>query len=141
MQQTLPIRGPPEIASRAPPRAPFPQPAAGPRTNDSKTLKWPAGRSDQALDSIQREIEGVIDKIKTKEQSGDEVLLVIDQPDLLLAAASGDSFGAAEMTEFIMSLREVCCFSKLGIYGRDSVLITINRLFIQRWLYSLQTHH
>ncbi|KAI5305609.1 hypothetical protein KEM56_003892 [Ascosphaera pollenicola] len=119
--QTLPIRGSPETAARAPPAAPFPQPAAGPRTNESKTLKW-TGRPDQALDGIQREIEAVIDNMKAKEQDGNEVLLVIDQPDLLLAAGSGDSLGAAEMSDFIMGLREAV-HSTVVVLSADSPLI------------------
>ncbi|KAI5291100.1 hypothetical protein KEM54_006323 [Ascosphaera aggregata] len=119
--QNLPIRGPPAIADRTPSPAPFTQTTASHMDRELQKLRW-TGRPDQSLDNIQREIEYVIDKIKNKEQDGNEVLLLIDQPDLLLAASGGESIGATELTDCIMGLREVV-HSTVVTLSADSPLI------------------
>lgn len=70
------------------------------------------GRGQAALDALEKEIVTVIDGLKQKRGAGDdeesEVLLVIDQPDLLLAA-TGPSQGitATEIGEWVMGLQQV----------------------------------
>jgi elongator complex protein 6 len=69
------------------------------------------GRGQTALDTLEKEIVAVIDGLKQKGPGDDEeseVLLVIDQPDLLLAA-TGPSQGitATEIGEWVMGLQQV----------------------------------
>lgn len=73
-----------------------------------KILRW-AAEFDNRLDKMGQEILSVIDGSNSTDADAKEhVLLVLDGPDLLLAA-TGESAGisAAEMNEFIMGLREV----------------------------------
>lgn len=111
----LPVRGPP---------APVPgvqtQPAAGIGGNGSnrtaaeigpvKRLHL-TGQGTAALDGLERDIQDVVQGLKaTTDRDGEEseVLLIIDQPDLLLAATGPNrGIGATEMNEWILGLQEV----------------------------------
>jgi hypothetical protein len=66
-----------------------------------------AGQGLTALDALERDISTVIAKLKTSED--DEVLLIIDQPDFLLAS-TGPSYaiGATEMMDWATGLQQVC---------------------------------
>jgi elongator complex protein 6 len=65
------------------------------------------------LDTIEKEITMVIDELKTsgpgEDEDEPEILLVIDQPDFLLAATGlSKGIGATEMGEWVMGLQQVC---------------------------------
>jgi elongator complex protein 6 len=66
--------------------------------------------SSPELVVISGEIQRTIRSLKDAEGGGD-VILVIDQLDLLLAAG-GDQFTAANLGEMLIGLREVCDFSR-----------------------------
>lgn len=107
-----------------PARAPAPASAPTARNGLSKTTQTqgrpgPAKKlhlSDRgvaALDSLEKDILAVVDGLKAKKGADgahdeSDVLLVIDQPDLLLAATGpSQGIGATEMEEWIMGLEEV----------------------------------
>lgn len=73
------------------------QPSAAARRGGEKVLSSPT------LESVTKEIQGGIDAL----QGTGKVLLVIDQLDLLLAAG-GEQFGAVNVEDMLMGLREVC---------------------------------
>ncbi|PGH12160.1 hypothetical protein AJ79_04454 [Helicocarpus griseus UAMH5409] len=115
---TLPIRGPaqpargPVSATRA--RVPATQQRSGSSSSSSnssnaKKLQW---STKVGLDALVREVASAIDDVSGNTASDErpvdsETLLVIDQPDLLLAATGpGMGVGAVEMGEFVMGLRE-----------------------------------
>ena len=69
------------------------------------------------LDSLEREIHSIIESLSSSSSSDNtntEVLLIIDQPDLLLAAT--EDVGPTEMGTWIMALRRVY-MNSLPIYG------------------------
>lgn len=62
---------------------------------------------------LEKDIAAVINDLKTStsgdEQEEPEVLLIIDQPDLLLAATGPSrGIGATEMGDWVMGLQQVC---------------------------------
>ena len=64
------------------------------------------GNGTTALDALERDILAVIEKQKT---SDDEILLIIDQPDFLLASTGpSQAIGATEMMDWVMGLQQVC---------------------------------
>jgi elongator complex protein 6 len=72
-----------------------------------------AGSGLAALDTIEKEITMVISELKAsgpeEDEDDSEILLVIDQPDFLLAATGpSKGIGATEMGEWIMGLQQVC---------------------------------
>ena len=78
------------------------------------------GTGVQALDALENDISSVIKQLKTpvtpgvgEEDEEPEILLIVDQPDLLLAATGpAKGIGATEMGEWIMGLQQVClCLS------------------------------
>lgn len=88
-----------------------------------------------ALDALETDVASVIESLrkpsmKDGEQVEDEteVLLVIDQPDLFLAATGpGKGLGATEMGNWVMGLRQVCRISK---YAFDFQLLLLIGMFI-----------
>lgn len=65
-----------------------------------------------ALDALERDIVATIQQLKTATTAAatetDEVLLIVDQPDLLLAATGpSKGIGATEMGEWMMGLQQV----------------------------------
>lgn len=96
---TLPVRS-----------APVGQPGRAPGASDCKKLRW---SNKGGIDAIENDIVSVIEGLKSG--AGDDmaaendVLLVVDQPDLLLAATGqGMGVGGTEILEMIMGLRQVC---------------------------------
>ncbi|EEP75603.1 predicted protein [Uncinocarpus reesii 1704] len=96
-------------AARAPPAsrpAPVHQKSSGPTT-----LHWSmAGK----LEAIERDIISAIESLKShageddRVSSTEDVLLVIDQPDMLLAATGPEAgIGAVEVKDMIMGLRQL----------------------------------
>lgn len=112
----LPVRGPPGAAAPAP--APTPA-ASGGGLNRAATEAGPGptkrlhltGHGTAALDALEKDISDVVSQLKTT--AGDdgeeaEVLLIVDQPDLLLAATGpSKGIGATEMGEWVMGLQQV----------------------------------
>lgn len=111
---TLPVRSAPGPA-RTPVQPAPTVPAAGKAPSGPGPVKrlHLSGRGQSALDALEQEIVSVINGLQGRKGSGDEdeneILLVIDQPDLLLAA-TGLSHGisATEMAEWVIGLQQVC---------------------------------
>jgi elongator complex protein 6 len=107
----IPIRS----TGPAPTRAP--QPAPGPEHTSPKPPTEPgaarrlhfSGNGTAALDGLERDIVSVINQLKsTGDEDESEVVLIVDQPDLLLAATGPSrGIGATEMTEWVMGLQQV----------------------------------
>lgn len=78
------------------------------RPSNWKTLRW---SKQNGLDMVEKEIIPVINHLSgaTKDaQAGNDTLLVIDQPDFLLAATGPImGVGGTELSEMIMGLRQV----------------------------------
>lgn len=71
-----------------------------------------SGNGTAAIDALEKDIAAVINQLKSPNPGvdGDEsdVLLIVDQPDLLLAATGPNKgIGATEMGEWIMGLQQV----------------------------------
>ncbi|KLJ10991.1 hypothetical protein EMPG_13716 [Blastomyces silverae] len=77
----------------------------------SRKLRW-SGMGSAGLDSLELEIASAIDGLSGGTASDErpvenDVLLIVDQPDLLLAATGpGMGVGAVEMGEFLLGLRQ-----------------------------------
>ncbi|KAF7587582.1 hypothetical protein BBP40_007023 [Aspergillus hancockii] len=114
----LPVRSQP---GSAPSRNPQPQPQPIPRpgndsTNSASKEVGPvkrlhlSGNGTAALDALERDIATVTRQLKTPtpgETEEPEVLLIVDQPDLLLAATGpSKGIGATEMGEWVMGLQQ-----------------------------------
>ncbi|PGH26671.1 hypothetical protein AJ80_01617 [Polytolypa hystricis UAMH7299] len=111
----LPIRSAPPVSSRQPAVTRLPaeqqqqqqQRAATPAA--TRKLHW---STKGGLDAVERDIISAIEErnpnVPADEVSAEnDTLLIVDQPDLLLAATgAGQGVGAAEMGEFIMGLRQ-----------------------------------
>ncbi|KAJ5154571.1 uncharacterized protein N7500_010010 [Penicillium coprophilum] len=66
-----------------------------------------SGRGLASLDALEKDILSVIQQQKSTMQDGDELVLIIDQPDLLLAATGPSmGIGATEMSEWITALQQ-----------------------------------
>ena len=107
----LPLRGPPSaVPGRGPPQATPAQEANVPQSTDkgiSKKLNL-SGRGVAALDALENDILAVIAQLKISADDGEEILLIIDQPDFLLAATGPSlEIGATEMSEWITGLQQV----------------------------------
>jgi hypothetical protein len=88
---------------------------------------------------LEKAILGVIANLQTKNNSNDnsrladseesnDVVLIIDQPDLLLAATGPvQRIGATEMSEWLMGLQQVTV-SILEIPGQNAQGYTIGRI-------------
>ncbi|KAJ6133339.1 hypothetical protein N7471_008554 [Penicillium samsonianum] len=111
---TLPMRSPP---GAVPGRSPQPAvtTATGARGNVTPKQAEPgiakklhfSGRGLASLDALEKDISSVIEQQKSSMEDGDELLLIIDQPDLLLAATGPSmGIGATEMSEWITALQQ-----------------------------------
>ncbi|KAJ5306288.1 hypothetical protein PENANT_c017G01915 [Penicillium antarcticum] len=110
---TLPLRSPPGVMpGRGPPPA-----AAPPRGNISVTRAQAepgiakklhfTGRGLAALDLIEKNIIAVIEQQKSSVEEIDELVLILDQPDLLLAATGPTmGIGATEIAEWVTGLQQ-----------------------------------
>ncbi|EAW09269.1 uncharacterized protein ACLA_034720 [Aspergillus clavatus NRRL 1] len=128
----LPLRSAPgAVPGRVPQPLSRPSPAVSntiPTTseNTSTTRLHFSGNGVPALDAIERDIAGVIGHLKTP-KAGDEeeaeVLLILDQPDLLLAATGPNrGIGATEIGDWIMGLQQHAYATVLTL-AADSPLI------------------
>jgi elongator complex protein 6 len=101
------------VPGRAPPPT-APAPAVGGNTTQvraepgiAKKLHF-SGRGLASLDVLENDISSVIEQQKASMEEGDELILIIDQPDLLLAATGPSmGIGATEMAEWITGLQQV----------------------------------
>lgn len=124
------MRSPPgAVPGRAPPPM-APAVAAGPGTTIqtraepgiAKKLHF-SGRGLASLDALETDISSVIEQQKASMEEGDELILIIDQPDLLLAATGPNmGIGATEMAEWITGLQQV------RLYHVDRPLIVTIKL-------------
>ncbi|GAD92277.1 conserved hypothetical protein [Paecilomyces variotii No. 5] len=142
---TLPVRSAPGPARTPVQPAPTVQ-AAGKTPSGPGPVKrlHLSGRGQLALDALEQEIVTVINGLQGKKVTGDEedeILLVIDQPDLLLAA-TGLSHGisATEMAEWVMGLQQHV-FSTVVTLAADSPLIHSASAFAQQHATPLETEH
>ncbi|KAJ5726186.1 uncharacterized protein N7483_007543 [Penicillium malachiteum] len=107
---SLPLRGPPGRGSAisTPMSANTSSVAGGPATSEpgiAKKLHF-SGRGTAALDILEKDIIAVIEQLKASGDSSEEVLLIIDQPDFLLAATGTSmGIGATEMSEWVTGLQ------------------------------------
>jgi len=113
VRTSLPLRSQPgAVPGRGPP-------LATPTLNNSnatpsqtelgiaKKLRF-SGRGVAALDTLERDIASVIQQQKSSMEDGEELLLIIDQPDFLLAATGPVmGIGATEMAEWLSGLQQV----------------------------------
>ncbi|KAE8359363.1 hypothetical protein BDV27DRAFT_55238 [Aspergillus caelatus] len=110
----LPVRSQP---SPVPARTPHPVPRPGNvSTNPASREIGPvkrlhlSGNGTAALDALERDIATVIQQLKAStpgEAEEPEVLLIVDQPDLLLAATGPNKgIGATEMGDWVMGLQQ-----------------------------------
>ncbi|OJJ43462.1 hypothetical protein ASPZODRAFT_136337 [Penicilliopsis zonata CBS 506.65] len=109
---TLPVRSAPGVV---PPRSGL-HPALGTSTasiNDGPTPLRFSGRGTTALDGLERDILRAVDRLKStgskdqEEQEEVSVLLIVDQPDLVLAATGPAlGIGASEMGEWLLGLQQ-----------------------------------
>lgn len=113
VRTTLPLRSQPgTVPGRAPP-------SVTPTENRGNVTRGQAepgianklhlsGRGPTALDALERDIVSVVQQQKTSMEDGDELLLVVDQPDFLLAATGPSmGIGATEMAEWVTGLQQV----------------------------------
>jgi elongator complex protein 6 len=80
------------------------------------------GRGLAALDLMEKDIIAVIEQQKSSMEDGDELVLILDQPDLLLAATGPSmGIGATEMAEWVTGLQQVRSHIRRGIARQPSV--------------------
>ncbi|CAL5866464.1 uncharacterized protein PFLUO_LOCUS672 [Penicillium psychrofluorescens] len=66
-----------------------------------------SGRGTAALDALESDIVSVMQQLKPSAEDGDELLLIVDQPDLLLATTGPSlGIGATEMAEWVAGLQQ-----------------------------------
>jgi elongator complex protein 6 len=114
---SLPFRPQP---GAVPGRGPLPAAAAAaaPALNNGDATRTPtqhgitkklhlSGKGIAALDAVERDIASVIQQQKSSMEDGEELLLIIDQPDFLLAATgSAMEVGATAMAEWVSGLQQ-----------------------------------
>lgn len=121
----IPTRGP-QPAAR--PVAAPPNPPTSREVGPVKRLHL-SGNGNAALDALEKDIAAVINDLKSStsgdEQEEPEVLLVLDQPDLLLAATGPSrGIGATEMGDWVMGLQQVCYESPQAVFEREPYPLT-----------------
>lgn len=79
------------------------------------------GHGTAALDALEKDIQDVVGQLKTTttdDGEDSEVLLIVDQPDFLLAATGpSKGIGTTEMNEWIMGLQQVCTGGAAGFFS------------------------
>ncbi|KAH8703724.1 hypothetical protein BGW36DRAFT_423273 [Talaromyces proteolyticus] len=119
-----PLRGPAAGIARAPLAPPLAQaPSTGSTTSSSgsSTQKqlYISGHGNAALEGLEKDIISLISSIKSTE--GDDPLLILDQPDLLLAATPG--INAADISDWVMALQQVCApYSRKGCLKQELII-------------------
>ncbi|EAU30877.1 conserved hypothetical protein [Aspergillus terreus NIH2624] len=126
----IPARGPQPAPAR--PSNPTPSPSPAQTTTVTREIGpvkrlHLTGTGTAALDALERDIVVTIQQLKTATTAAatetDEVLLIVDQPDLLLAATGpSKGIGATEMGEWMMGLQQNAYATVLTL-SADSPLI------------------
>lgn len=113
----VPGRGPPAaVTAERPGNGSLPQREPG----ITKKLHL-TGHGIAALDAMEKDIISEINRQKTSMTDGDEILLVIDQPDFLLAATGASmGIGATEMAEWVTGLQQVWCSNDTASLGTST---------------------
>jgi elongator complex protein 6 len=131
----VPARGPAASTIISVSKAPA---ASTQSTPAAQTQLHFTGRGVSALDSLEKDVLGVIANLQTKNNSNNngrladseennDVVLIIDQPDLLLAATGpAQGIGATEMSEWLMGLQQVTV-TILEIPGQNAQGYTLGR--------------
>ncbi|KAL4906858.1 hypothetical protein BDW74DRAFT_128667 [Aspergillus multicolor] len=126
---TLPTRPHPGIASlRQPPPSSAGIDGSPQMTKETGPVKrlHLSGNGAAAIDAMERDITAVINQLMAAgqgEEEESEVLLVVDQPDLLLAATGpSKGIGATELAEWIMGLQQAATATVVTL-SADSPLI------------------
>ncbi|GLI76817.1 hypothetical protein PoHVEF18_005095 [Penicillium ochrochloron] len=113
VRTTIPLRSQPgAVPGRGPPSAVT---AVRPGTESLRQREPGAvkklhftGHGIAALDAMEKDIISEISRQKSSMTDGDETLLIIDQPDFLLAATGASmGIGATEMAEWVTDLQQV----------------------------------
>ncbi|OJJ78241.1 hypothetical protein ASPBRDRAFT_37447 [Aspergillus brasiliensis CBS 101740] len=146
----LPLRSQPgPIPARGP--QPLPRPVAAPPNPPTSREIGPvkrlhlSGNGNAALDALEKDIAAVINDLKTStpgdEQEEPEVLLVLDQPDLLLAATGPSrGIGATEMGDWVMGLQQYAHATIMTV-SSDSPLIHNASTSAHQGATPLETEH
>ncbi|OJJ61277.1 hypothetical protein ASPSYDRAFT_147721 [Aspergillus sydowii CBS 593.65] len=150
---TLPTRSHPGITPHgpSPPRQPAPSASAAVPSHQSAREASPvkrlrlSGSGTAAIDALEMDITAVINQLKTSnlgEDGGEsDVLLIVDQPDLLLAATGPNKgIGATEMGEWIMGLQQAATATVVTV-SSDSPLIHNASAFVHQTATPLETEH
>ncbi|GLB10244.1 hypothetical protein AtubIFM57258_006646 [Aspergillus tubingensis] len=137
----VPARGP-QPAAR--PVAAPPNPPTSREVGPVKRLHL-SGNGNAALDVLEKDIAAVINDLKTStsgdEQEEPEVLLIIDQPDLLLAATGPNrGIGATEMGDWVMGLQQYA-HATIMTASSDSPLIHNASASAHQGATPLETEH
>lgn len=110
---TLPHRSlPGSVSGRTPPAVvPSENTANLPRSpiepGVAKKLHF-SGRGNAALDALEKDITAVTQQLKGSMEDEDKLILIVDQPDFLLAATGPEmGIGATEMAEWVTGLQQV----------------------------------
>jgi len=138
--RTLPVRSP---------QLQVPQIPTSPKRSSGDDIKrlHVRGHGVTALDSLQKEILTIVENVRTQgrtDRTGHqktEILLVIDQPDFLLAAmGTGQGIGASEMQDWLMGL-EQAVHSTILTLSADSPLLHNASAWSQQQVTPLETEH
>ncbi|KAL4884718.1 hypothetical protein BJY04DRAFT_181862 [Aspergillus karnatakaensis] len=152
---TLPIRSQPGLppagaaSSRLPaqPPASVDNPHSATVNQETSSLKrlHLSGNGVRAMDALEKDITTIINQLKAlcsgEAEEGSDVLLVVDQPDLVLAATGpSKGIGATEMGEWLMGLQQAAS-STLVTISADSPLIHNASVFAHQTATPLETEH
>lgn len=144
----LPARSQPgPVPVRSPVPAPMPtnniQPAQRSEVYSGLRLNF-TGRGIAALDVLEKDIVSVINQLKQMGQNDDEpseCLLILDQPDLLLAATGPEmGISATTMNEWIMGLQQTAGSLVISV-SADSPLIHNATASVSKQATPLETEH
>ncbi|KAF3390591.1 hypothetical protein F1880_009174 [Penicillium rolfsii] len=108
---TLPLRSQGAVPGRGPPstvtaRQPATESLRQREPGAVKKLHF-TGHGIAAMDAMEKDIVSEINRHKSTTTDGDEILLIVDQPDFLLAATGATmGIGATEMAEWVTGLQQ-----------------------------------
>ncbi|RAL10607.1 uncharacterized protein BO97DRAFT_372395 [Aspergillus homomorphus CBS 101889] len=141
----IPARGP-QLAPRPAATAPAPSVPSAPREiGPVKRLHW-SGNGATALEKLEKDIADVVEQLwataaTTEGGEESEVLLILDAPDLLLAATGPNKgVGATEMSDWVMGLQQYVHATVMTL-AADSPLIHNTSAFGHQMATPLETEH
>ncbi|EEH41886.2 hypothetical protein PAAG_03807 [Paracoccidioides lutzii Pb01] len=115
-------------------------------SSGTRKLRW-SSRSNAGLDALEYEIASAIDDLTSTSSSDEqpmenEILLVVDQPDLLLAATGPRmGVGAVEMGEFLLGLRQRVHSTVVTLAADSPLIHTEFSGSVQQQSTPLETEH